>query len=164
MVHSNSDSGCMMKRQHHIHLNQLINTESRLGGIFYWCQMKLTLENLKSMGAFTGRPVEREIEWQQGEDSFKATVFIRPMGYQTATSDIMAIGGKIDGIAGRIAASICDEEGKPVFTVPDITGDADPDRGPLDGQLTIALLLAIQEVNDLGKATSSPKKTNSGVS
>ncbi|NIG13021.1 phage tail protein [Pantoea sp. Al-1710] len=126
--------------------------------------MKLTLDNLKTVGAFTGRPVEREIEWTQGEDTFKATVFIRPLGYQTATSDIMAIGGKIDGIAGRIAASICDEDGKPVFTVEDITGEADPDRGPLDGALTISLLLAIQEVNDLGKDTSSLKKTSSGVS
>ncbi|PPC63924.1 phage tail protein [Pantoea sp. ICBG 1758] len=126
--------------------------------------MKLTLENLENLGAFTGRPVEREIEWQQGKDTFQATVFIRPMGYQAATSDIMAIGGKIDGIAGRIAASVCDEEGKPVFTVADITGEANPDRGPLDGALTVALLVAIQEVNDLGKATSSPKKTNSGVS
>jgi len=126
--------------------------------------MKLTIENLKNLGAFTGRPVEREIEWQQGENTFKATVFIRPMGYQTATSDIMATVGKIDGIAGRIAASVCDEEGKPVFTIGDITGEADPDRGPLDGALTVALLLAIQDVNDLGKAISSPKKTNSGVS
>jgi len=126
--------------------------------------MKLTIDNLKGMGAFTGRPVEKEIEWTQGEDTFKATVFVRPLGYQTATSDIMAIGGKIDGIAGRIAASICDEDGKQIFTPEDITGEADPERGSLDGGLTIALLLAIQEVNDLGKATSSAKKMNSGAS
>jgi len=125
--------------------------------------MKLTIDNLKDLGAFTGRPVEKEIEWVQGEDTFKATVFVRPMGYQTATSDIMAIGGKIDGIAGRIAASICDEQGKPIFTPDDITGEADPERGSLDGALTIALLLAIQEVNDLGKDTSSVKKKNSGA-
>jgi len=125
--------------------------------------MKLTIDNLKDLGAFTGRPVEKEIEWVQGEDTFKATVFVRPMGYQTATSDIMAIGGKIDGIAGRIAASICDEQGKPIFTPGDITGEADPERGSLDGALTIALLVAIQEVNDLGKDTSSVKKKNSGA-
>lgn len=125
--------------------------------------MKLTIDNLKGMGAFTGRPVEKEIEWSQGEDQFKATVFVRPEGYQTATSDIMAIGGKFDGIAGRIAASICDEQGKPIFTAADITGEADPERGSLDGGLTIALLLAIQEVNDLGKGISSVKKTSSGV-
>lgn len=73
------------------------------------------------------------------------------------------MGGKVDGVAGRIAASICDEEGKPVFTPADITGEADPDRGSLDGALTIALLVAIKEVNDLGKTTSSAPKTNSGA-
>lgn len=125
--------------------------------------MKLTLESLKEAGAFTGRPVEKEITWKQGDKVLTATVNVRPMGYQTATNDVMAMGGKIDGVAGRIAASICDEEGKPVFTVADITGDADPERGSLDGQLTIALLVAIQEVNDLGKSTSSAPKTNSGA-
>ncbi|PRW05730.1 hypothetical protein CSB88_6291 [Pseudomonas aeruginosa] len=48
-----------------------------------------------------------------------------------------------------------DEEGKPVFTPADITGEADPSRGALDGNLTIALLTVIAEVNNLGKTTSS---------
>ncbi|WP_277977384.1 phage tail assembly chaperone family protein, TAC [Pantoea endophytica] len=125
--------------------------------------MKLTLDTLKSAGAFTGRPVEKEITWKQGDQEFTATVYVRPMGYHTATSDVLAMGGKVDGVAGRIAASICDEEGKPVFTPADITGEADPDRGSLDGALTIALLVAIKEVNDLGKTTSSAPKTNSGA-
>ncbi|MCZ4058221.1 phage tail assembly chaperone family protein, TAC [Pantoea sp. LMR881] len=126
--------------------------------------MKLTLDELKKSGAFTGRPVEKEITWRQGEQKFTATVFIRPMGYHTATSDVLAYGGKVDGVAGRIAASVCDENGKPVFTPADITGEADPERGALDGALTVALLVAIQDVNDLGKTTSSAQKTNSGVS
>lgn len=126
--------------------------------------MKLTLESLKKAGAFTGRPVEKEITWKQGEEEFSATVFIRPLGYHTATSDVLAHVGKVDGVAGRIAASVCDESGRPVFTPQDITGEADPDRGALDGQLTIALLVAIQEVNDLGKTTNSAPKTSSGVS
>ncbi|MCX0499740.1 phage tail assembly chaperone family protein, TAC [Erwinia billingiae] len=126
--------------------------------------MKLTLESLKKAGAFTGRPVEKEINWKQGEKEFTATVFIRPLGYHTATSDVLAHVGKIDGVAGRIAASVCDEEGHPVFKPQDITGEADPERGALDGALTIALLVAIQEVNDLGKTTNSAPKTNSGVS
>ena len=126
--------------------------------------MKLTLEALKSSGAFTGRPVEKEISWKQGDKEFTATVYVRPMGYHTATSDVLAMGGKVDGVAGRIAASICDESGKPVFTPADITGEADPERGSLDGALTIALLVAIQEVNDLGKTSSSAPKTNSGAS
>ncbi|MCQ4105155.1 phage tail assembly chaperone family protein, TAC [Erwinia persicina] len=125
--------------------------------------MKLTLESLKKAGAFTGRPVEKEITWKQGEEEFSATVFIRPLGYHTATSDVLAHVGKVDGVAGRIAASVCDESGRPVFTPQDITGEADADRGALDGQLTIALLVAIQEVNDLGKTTNSAPKMSSGV-
>lgn len=126
--------------------------------------MKLTLDSLKKSGAFTGRPVEKQITWKQRDEEFTATVFIRPLGYHSATSDVLAHVGKVDGIAGRIAASICDEDGHPVFTPQDITGEADPDRGALDGALTIALLVAIQEVNDLGKTTNSAPKTNSGVS
>lgn len=126
--------------------------------------MKLTLESLKTAGAFTGRPVEKNITWKQGDNELTATVYVRPMGYHAATSDVLAMGGKVDGVAGRIAASICDEHGKPVFRAADITGEADPERGALDGALTVALLVAIQEVNDLGKTTSSAQKTNSGVS
>ncbi|WP_290522119.1 MULTISPECIES: phage tail assembly chaperone family protein, TAC [unclassified Leclercia] len=126
--------------------------------------MKLTLDSLKLAGAFTGRPVEKEITWKQGEQELTATVFIRPMGYHSAMTDVMAANGRVDGVAGRIAASICDEAGHPVFSPADITGEADPERGALDGQLTIALLLAIQEVNDLGKSTSSAPKTSSGAS
>lgn len=126
--------------------------------------MKLSIDNLKAAGAFTGRPVEKEISWKQGDEEFNATVYIRPMGYHTAVSNVLTYTGKIDGVAGRIAASICDEEGKPVFTVADITGEADPTRGALDGSLTVALLVAIQEVNDMGKTTSSEPKTSSGAS
>ncbi|WP_072570118.1 phage tail assembly chaperone family protein, TAC [Enterobacter sp. SA187] len=126
--------------------------------------MKLTLDALKQAGAFTGRPVEKEITWKQGDEQITATVYIRPMGYHSAMTDVMAANGRVDGVAGRIAASICDEAGLPVFTPADITGEADPERGALDGPLTIALLLAIQEVNDLGKSTSSAPKTSSGAS
>lgn len=125
--------------------------------------MKLTLESLKGAGAFTGRPIEKEITWNQGEQELTATVYVRPLGYYTATSDILASVGKQEGVAGRIAASICDEDGKPVFTPADITGEADPERGALDGALTIALLVAISEVNNLGKTTSSAPKTSSGA-
>jgi len=126
--------------------------------------MKLSLQSLKESGAFTGRPVEKEITWKQGDKELTATVFIRPLGYHTATADVLAHVGKVDGVAGRIAASVCDEEGHPVFTPQDITGEADPERGALDGALTIALLVAIQEVNDLGKTTSSAPMTKSGAS
>ncbi|EOD3176947.1 phage tail assembly chaperone family protein, TAC, partial [Citrobacter freundii] len=92
--------------------------------------MKLTLDTLKKTGAFTGRPVEKEIKWKgaDGEEHI-ATTYVRPLGYHTATSDVLAGLGKIDGVAGRIAASICDEDGHQVFTVADVTGEADPERG-----------------------------------
>ena len=120
--------------------------------------MKLNMDSLKQAGAFTGRPVEKEITWKQGDKEITATVYIRPMGYHDAVSNVLSAVGKIDGVAGRIAASI----GAPIFTVADITGEADPERGALDGALTVALLVAIQQVNDLGKANSA-QKTNSGV-
>jgi len=116
--------------------------------------MQLSIDSLKQMGAFTGAPVEREITWKQGEDELTATVYVRPLSYLSARSDIAALTGKVDGVAGRIAACICDQEGKPVFTAADITGEADPDRGPLDGNLTMALLQVIGEVNGMGKTQS----------
>lgn len=114
--------------------------------------MQLSIDSLKEMGAFTGAPVEREVKWKKGKKELTATVFVRPLSYGSAVSDLMSMSGKGDGIAGRIAASICDPEGKPVFTVADITGEADPERGALDGNLTIALLGVIGEVNGLGKS------------
>jgi len=116
--------------------------------------VSLSIAGLLQAGAFTGRPVEKEISWRQGEQEFTATVFVRPLGFQSAISDVLAAGGRQDSVAGRIAASICDEPGKPVFTLGDSTGAAEADRGALDGALTLALLSAIGEVNSLGKATS----------
>lgn len=116
--------------------------------------MQLTIDNLKQAGAFTGRPVEREITWKHGEQELTATVYVRPLSYKSAVSDILAMNGRVDGVAGRIAACICDENGKAVFSAEDITGEADPERGPLDGNLTMALLSAIGEVNQSGKSTS----------
>lgn len=117
--------------------------------------MDLTLDNLKEMGAFTGAPVEKEIAWRKGDDEYTATVYVRRLSYKSAMSDLKAMKAD-DGDfgAGRIATCICDKEGKPIFTVADITGDADPDRGPLDGSLTLALLSVIGEVNELGKTKS----------
>lgn len=129
--------------------------------------MQLTISNLTKMGAFTGAPVEKEITWSQGEDEFKAVVYVRPLGYRAAVSDVLAHTGKLDGVAGRIAASICDQDGNPVFSVLDITHgpldpgalEADPKStkrlGSLDGNLTVALLVAIQEVNAPGKSQAS---------
>lgn len=116
--------------------------------------MQLTIDSLKTMGAFTGAPVERSVKWKQGDQELEATVYVRPLSYRSAVSDLSAMNGKTDAVAGRIAACICDESGKPVFTAADITGEADPDRGPLDGNLTFALLAVIGEVNGMGKTMS----------
>jgi len=124
--------------------------------------MKISIESLSQVGAFTGRPVEKEVTWRIGDAEHTATVYVRPLSYQSAIQDLKSITEKSDGIAGRIAASICDETGAPVFTAADITGDADPERGALDGNLTMALLAVIGEVNGAGK--SQTKSKNSGTS
>lgn len=116
--------------------------------------MQLNIENLKSIGAFTGAPVEKEIKWKQGEEEYTATVFIRPLSYKSTVSDLQGVNDKKDPVAVRIASSVCDESGTPIFTADDITGDADPERGALDGNLAMALLAAIAEVNYLGKSVS----------
>ncbi|MEN5216853.1 hypothetical protein D3C76_818320 [compost metagenome] len=138
--------------------------------------MKLTLDSLKKTGSFTGRPVAKEITWRQGDETFTATVYVRPLGYQAAVSDVLAAGGKQDNIAGRIAAAICDEDGNTVFTVLDIThGPLDPVElakdpestkrlGALDGNLTVALMVAINEVTNMGKTPNSATSTSSGTS
>jgi len=138
--------------------------------------MKLTLDSLKKTGSFTGRPVAKEITWRQGDDTFTATVYVRPLGYQAAVSDVLAAGGKQDNIAGRIAAAICDEDGNTVFTALDIThGPLDPVElakdpesnkrlGALDGNLTVALMVAINEVTNMGKTPNSATSTSSGTS
>lgn len=138
--------------------------------------MKLTIDALKGSGSFTGRPVQKEISWTQFDKELTATVFVRPVGYQAAVSDVLAAGGLQDSLAGRIAAAICDEEGNAVFTAMDIThGPLDPDElakdprstkrlGALDGNLTVALMRAIHEVNNPGKTLSSPSSKRSGTS
>lgn len=134
--------------------------------------MKLSLDSLKEVGAFTGAPVERDITWKQGDQTITATVYVRPLSYLSAVSELRALGGKEDAVAGRIAASICDEHGKPVFTPEDITdgpivkdqhgkpvldSEGMPTRtgGALSGNLTMALLGVIAEVNNMGKTHPS---------
>lgn len=119
--------------------------------------MSLSLDALNKMGAFSGAPVKKEIIWKSEGEEHKIDVYVRRLSYKTAVSDIKSINGSIDAIAGRIANCICDEKGKAVFTPEDITGEADPQRGPLDHNLTMSLLTVIGEVNSLGKDKNSPK-------
>lgn len=127
--------------------------------------MKLSIATLAAKKAFSARPVEVEVKW--GDEAF--TTFIRPLSYQTAVGDITAIRNG-DQLAHRIASSVCDEEGKAIFTVADITGEpvygppavdggepvllSDPERGALDPALTTALLVAIGKVQNAGKTQS----------
>lgn len=115
--------------------------------------MELNIANLKKSQAFTARPVEKTIEW--AGSSF--TCFVRPLSYQTAIGDIAAHRGA-DPLACRIASSICDAEGKAVFSVADITGEADPEKGALDPDLTNLLLIAIGEVQNAGKPPATKRK------
>ncbi|GFZ70565.1 MULTISPECIES: phage tail assembly chaperone family protein, TAC [Pseudomonas syringae group] len=112
--------------------------------------MELNIANLKKSKAFTARPIAKTIEW--GDK--KLTCFVRPLSYHTAVGDIATHRGA-DPLACRIAASICDANGKAVFTVADITGEADPEKGALDPDLTNLLLIAIGEVQNLGKTKAS---------
>lgn len=112
---------------------------------------KLSVGLLQQVGAFAGAPVEKEIEWTQGDQKFKATTFIRKLSYRSAVADLTSSARGGDMVAGRIAACVCDESGKAIFEVGDITGESDPKRGPMDHNLVVALLNAIAEVNFLGK-------------
>jgi hypothetical protein len=114
--------------------------------------MELTKDNFAQSGIFSGVPVEREITWKNGEEELTATVFIRQLAYQAIVSDVMTRLHGGDPLAGKIAACICDRNGLAIFTPQDITGEADPTRGPLNGNLTLALLTAITEVNSLGES------------
>lgn len=122
--------------------------------------MNLTIENLKQMGAFTGSPIEKEIKWMQGEDELTATVYVRRMSYRSAIEDLNSLAKKTEAAAGRIASSICDETGKPVFTADDVAdgpvvnSETGERAGPLCSELTWALLSVIAEVNSAGKNKS----------
>ena len=128
--------------------------------------MKLTLENLAAHGGFvTNRAEEKEINWTHEGESFSATVNVLPLSYVTVKSDQFARQIQGDALAGRIASCIVDEEGKPVFTVGDVIGTADKERGPLSAALTNELLRAIGEVSGLGKLpANSTTKKKSGTS
>jgi len=113
--------------------------------------MKLGVDVLQSAGAFIGAPVRKTITWEQDGAQLSAVTCVRKLSYRSAVADVRAFGDSGNMVAGRIAACICDEEGKPIFTVGDINGDSDPKRGPLNHNLTVALLNIVAEVNSSGK-------------
>ncbi|MAG66611.1 MAG: phage tail protein [Pseudomonadales bacterium] len=116
--------------------------------------MNLTIDDLKAAGAFTGAPVAKEIKFKIGDEDHTATVYVRRVGYAAAVADLTAARCKSDPVAGRIASSICDAEGKAMFSPGDITGEADPERGPMDHGLVMELMRVMGEVNGAGKTKS----------
>ena len=143
--------------------------------------MKLTVEGLRGAGGFTGAAVKRSISWKHNGEEFDADVFVRQLSYQSAVTDARALSTDGDLAAARIAHCICDDSGKPIFKISDITGiedDGSPvlhevdgemvPRGQLNSELGTALLVAISEVNEMGKPKArkkrvSRKKTSSGT-
>ncbi|MFP3367702.1 phage tail assembly chaperone family protein, TAC, partial [Pseudoalteromonas sp. SIMBA_148] len=73
--------------------------------------------------------VEKQVEFDNGEEVVEFTVFIKPLSYRTAVSEITASQASKDPLAARIANSICDKSGAPVFSIEDITGESDSERG-----------------------------------
>lgn len=130
--------------------------------------MQLTVDSLKKSGGFAGGPVKREVEWVNNGETVKAEVWIRPMSYHTAVKDISSYQSGSDIIAHRLALCICHEDGSPVFQVSDITGYDDEgkpikvkengkmvERGPLNKELSDALMVLVSEVSGLGKTKKS---------
>lgn len=131
--------------------------------------MALSLNDLIQSGGFCGAPVMREITWSVGGVERTDVVYIRRLSYASMMSDLAAKSAQQEIAAARIAACVCDETGKPIFSVHDVTGigpdglpimttDANGnqvERGALIDSLTLALFAAISDVNGLGKQTAS---------
>jgi hypothetical protein len=123
---------------------------------------KLSLSELKSSGpCYVGKPVPVNVEWSVGDDDYEIDVFVRPFSYSTAVSDLESLRDPDaqSNTAKRIATSVVDESGNPVFSVGDITGDADPERGPMSSAMVMALLGAMGKANGMGKPSVPPTST-----
>lgn len=111
----------------------------------------------KSGGLVSSSLVEREISWTSGGETHTATVYVKPLAFATA---IAGLTGK-DQAASRVAKSICNENGDPIFTVEEVE--------QLCESLSFALLAAIglasgiQPVKTESRKNLNPKK-KSGTS
>jgi hypothetical protein len=117
--------------------------------------MELSLNSLVETGSLSDAAIKKEVKWKAKGKEHTAHVWVRPLSYHSAVSEVQAYNRKQDGMAARIAACIVNEHGQPLFTTADVMGTADPARGPFCESLTLALLALIGEVNDLGKTTGS---------
>lgn len=106
--------------------------------------MKLSIESVTEVGGFAGEPVPKTIEWKQIDDEgveqeFKADTFVRRGSCASFEREARAVSDGKDMVATRIAWSICDESGQPVFNYEQALS--------LRDTLTAALFKAVTEVN-----------------
>lgn len=81
-------------------------------------------------------------------EQFQAVVYVKPLSFASATGDLLAYGGTPEQrMAQRIASSICNENGEPIFTADQICGD----EQQLSADLTVQLLALIGDVSAVGK-------------
>ncbi|EKF9664432.1 phage tail assembly chaperone family protein, TAC [Vibrio mimicus] len=127
---------------------------------------QLTVEMLKQAGAFApAKPERREIKWiNDSQEIIEAVIHVRKSSFITMIEESKSVADSSYLMATRIASSVVDEQGKPVFTVDDLLGNEE--RGPICQSLAIALLNAIYDVNGVGKKADpkpSSQPTNSGT-
>lgn len=125
---------------------------------------KLSINQLKTADNYIGLPVLKTIEWSHDGEDYEADVYVRKMSYKTAIDDVLNEKTE-DRLASRIAACVCDDKGEAVFTVKDITGESDKERGAMAPALFMALTNVIGEVNgSTVKTKAQRQKKVSGMS
>lgn len=108
-----------------------------------------SLATLEETGSTVGGAVQKEIEWHVKGKSFKATVNVMPMGYNTMM-DQARLGDHVDVLVRRVCVSVVDDSGAPILTPAHIMGDPATGIGRMTDTLFLALISAINEVNSYG--------------
>lgn len=106
---------------------------------------QLNLKSLKKAGLDNvGAPVKKTIELtNDAGEKIEFETYVRKRSYKTAVASLHAINSNSDKVAAYLSSSICDADGKEVFTLDEVEG--------LPESLTYALLAAIGEVNSVKK-------------
>jgi len=119
--------------------------------------MELSIRALTAAGAFVAAPVKKDIAWHADGKLHKAVIYIRQDSFLTLTKRWDEKREGAEATAVRIAASVCNKAGEPVFTVEDIIGSEVSGHGPLTAELTIVLLAAIQQANGVSQEQAEKK-------
>ena len=118
----------------------------------------LTLDLITAKGGFSTAGLTRKVvKWGEGNE---AIVWVRPHSIALTVNNYIDMDDS-ERVAKNIAASICNEDGSPIFSWKDITGEAVEGRGALCEELVVQLVIAVSEANQ--KKTSSTPKMNSGA-